>query len=61
MAELLPWLNLLLVPVFGLVVKISASLARLEARQDEQGRQLERHDRQLERHAELHQMSPRRA
>lgn len=45
MAELLPWLNLLLVPVLGLVWRISAQLARLEAVQQGQAQQLERHER----------------
>ena len=46
--ELLPWLNLLLLPVFGMTVHISASLARLDAVQREHARRLERLDLQLD-------------
>mgnify|MGYP000131393302 CR=1 FL=1 len=39
LADLLPWLNLLLVPTFGYVVGIEKRLTRLEAlREAEQGR-----------------------
>lgn len=33
-AEILPWLNVLLVPVFGYVVRISSQLAAHDARLD---------------------------
>ena len=41
MIDLLPWLNLLLVPTFGLVWKISHALATLEAVQREHERRLD--------------------
>lgn len=44
MAELLPWLNLLLVPCVGLLVNISAKLARLEANQRYHAARLQRLD-----------------
>lgn len=48
MAELLPWLNLLLVPVFGLVVRVAADMAAIKAELKAHGQQLERHDRQFD-------------
>ena len=47
-AELLPWLNLLLVPVFGLVVRLASDLASIKAELRATGQQLERHERRLE-------------
>lgn len=44
MAELLPWLNLLLVPVVGLLMQINSRLARLEATQDHHAKRLQRLD-----------------
>lgn len=40
MADALSWLNLLLVPTFGLVWQISHTLARLDAVQSEHARRL---------------------
>lgn len=44
MAELLPWLNLLLVPAVGLLVTINSRLARLEATQQHHAKRLQRLD-----------------
>lgn len=44
MAELLPWLNLLLVPCLGYLVQISSRLARLEATQDHHANRLQKLD-----------------
>lgn len=44
MAEILPWLNVLLVPVVGLLMQINSRLARLEATQDHHGKRLQRLD-----------------
>ena len=43
-ADLLPWLNLLLVPAVGLLLSINSRLARLEATQAHHGNRLERLD-----------------
>lgn len=45
--DLLPWLNLLMVPAVGMLTKISAQLARLEAVQSEHARRLDRIDSDL--------------
>ncbi len=44
MAELLPWLNLLLLPALGLLLSINTRLARLESVQRHHGARLERLD-----------------
>lgn len=44
MIEILPWLNLLLVPVVGLLMQINSRLAHLEATQDHHGARLARLD-----------------
>jgi hypothetical protein len=41
MADALPWLNLLLVPAFGLLLKISNQLAAMHATQVEHARRLD--------------------
>lgn len=44
MSEILPWLNLLLVPMVGLLLQINSRLARLEAIQEHHGARLEQLD-----------------
>ncbi len=44
MAEVLPWLNLLLVPMVGLLIQINSRLARLEATQQHHAKRLQRLD-----------------
>ena len=44
MEEILPWLNLLLVPVVGLLIQINSRLARLEATQQHHAKRLQRLD-----------------
>lgn len=44
MAELLPWLNLLLLPCVGLLMQISSRLAKLEATQDHHAGRLQKLD-----------------
>ena len=44
MADLLQWLNLLLVPAVGLLVTINSRLARLEATQNHHAKRLQRLD-----------------
>lgn len=44
MAELLPWLNLLLLPCVGLLMQISSRLARLESTQDYHAARLQKLD-----------------
>ncbi len=44
MNELLPWLNLLLVPAVGLLVSINSRLARLEQTQKHHAKRLQRLD-----------------
>lgn len=44
MNELLPWLNLLLVPAVGLLVSINSRLARLEQTQQHHAKRLQRLD-----------------
>lgn len=44
MSEILPWLNLLLVPMVGLLMQINSRLARLEAITEIHSRRLERLD-----------------
>ena len=41
-AEALPWINLLLVPLFGVVLKINHRLAVLETSQKDHARRLDR-------------------
>tara|TARA_B100001250_G_scaffold210872_1_gene180965 strand:- start:557 stop:703 length:147 start_codon:yes stop_codon:yes gene_type:complete len=43
-AEVLPWLNLLLVPMVGLLIQINSRLARLEATQQHHAKRLQRLD-----------------
>ena len=43
-ADLLPWLNLLLVPAIGLLLSINSRLARLETTQQHHSRRLQRLD-----------------
>lgn len=43
-SELLPWLNILLVPAVGLLVQINSRLARLETITEIHSRRLERLD-----------------
>lgn len=45
MADALPWLNLLLVPAFGLLLKISNQLAAVMATQAEHARRLDNLER----------------
>lgn len=47
MIELLPLLNLLALPVIGLLMKVTHQLATLTAIQQEHGRRLDRHDSDL--------------
>ena len=47
LADLLPWLNLLAVPTFGLVMTINSRLARLEATQDAHDKRLTRLESQI--------------
>lgn len=47
MNDALPWLQLLLVPIVGLLMQIQSSLATLTARQADHARRLDN----LERHA----------
>lgn len=42
--DLLPWLNLLLVPAVGLLGKINARLERLEAKAEHHGARLQKLD-----------------
>lgn len=42
MSELLPWLNLLLMPALGMLWRISTQLATLQAVQGEHSRRLDR-------------------
>lgn len=42
MSEVLPWLNLLLLPAMGLLVRVSSQLATLTAVQAEHQRRLDR-------------------
>ena len=42
--ELLPWLNLLLLPAVGLLMSINGRLARLEATQEHHGNRLQKLD-----------------
>jgi hypothetical protein len=42
MSEVLPWLNLLLLPAVGLLMRVSAQLATLAARQEDHARRLDR-------------------
>lgn len=44
MSEILPWLNLLLVPVVGLLIGIKADLASLKATQAHHAGRLEKLD-----------------
>lgn len=44
MTELLPWLNLLLLPAVGMLWRISAKFARIEARQEHHAETLQRLD-----------------
>lgn len=44
MEQVLPWLNLLLVPVVGLLIQINSRLARLEATQQHHAGRLQRLD-----------------
>lgn len=44
MTEILPWLNLLLVPAVGLLVTINSRLARLEATQQHHAGRLRKLD-----------------
>lgn len=44
MADLLPWLNLLLLPCVGLLMQISSRLARLESTQHHHAARLQRLD-----------------
>lgn len=44
MSEILPWLNVLLIPAVGLLVTINSRLARLEAVQDHHAARLEQID-----------------
>lgn len=41
MAEILPWLNLLLIPVAGMMVNVAGTLGAMAATQKEHGRRLE--------------------
>lgn len=43
-SELLPWLNVLLVPAVGLLGSINSRLARLEAQQQHHGARLRKLD-----------------
>lgn len=47
MTDVLPWLNLLLLPCAGLLARISAQLAALEATQKEHARRLDRFESDL--------------
>ncbi|MFT3665581.1 hypothetical protein [Piscinibacter sp.] len=47
LADILPWLNLLMLPGVSLLLRITRQLAVLETRQDEQARRLERIDSDL--------------
>lgn len=40
--ELLPWLNLLLIPAVGLMLRVSNALTRLDTLQREHARRLDR-------------------
>lgn len=44
MGDVLPWLNLLLVPVVGLLIGIKSDLAALKATQQHHARRLQRMD-----------------
>lgn len=44
MSEILPWLNLLLVPAVGLLMQINSRLARLESTQEHHAARLEQLD-----------------
>ena len=44
MEHVLPWLNLLLVPMVGLLIQINSRLARLEATQQHHAKRLQRLD-----------------
>ena len=44
--ELLPWLNVLLLPATGLLLRVSGQLATLEAIQREHARRLDNLERQ---------------
>lgn len=44
MSEVLPWLNLLLLPGVGLLLSINSRLAKLETRQEDHGRRLDLHE-----------------
>ena len=41
-AEVLPWVNLLLVPAIGMLMRIQTALATIQAVQDEHKRRLDR-------------------